>query len=138
MICRAMGSPLEAADAVEAGRESPYPPETGSENSSPAKNGAKASDSCHADRSSFESASGLAANTLLQQQQVLPGSKPLVTATGGTAPEDRAKGFLGRMKDAALSGVNHDIHSIIDEDETVMFIHGNMERFDPKSEIAFQ
>jgi len=53
---------------------------------------------------------------------------------GEAAPET----FMGKMKRIALSGVNQDIHDVIEKDEEVFSMHENVEQFDPKTEISFQ
>jgi sodium-dependent phosphate transporter len=45
---------------------------------------------------------------------------------------------MGKMKRMALSGVNQDIHSVIQTDDDVFAMHEAVEQFDPKTEISFQ
>jgi sodium-dependent phosphate transporter len=55
--------------------------------------------------------------------------------------EDGAAGaetFMGKMKRLALSGVNQDIHDVIQTDDAVFALHEAVEQFDPKTEISFQ
>ena len=49
-----------------------------------------------------------------------------------------ADSFLGKIKRLALSGVNQDIHAVIQTDDEVFAMHEAVEQFDPKTEISFQ
>jgi len=46
--------------------------------------------------------------------------------------------FMGRMKRIAMSGVNVDIHEVVQTDGDIFNMHEQAEQFDPKTEISFQ
>jgi len=56
-------------------------------------------------------------------------------AEDNTAGEES---FMCKMKRMALSGVNQDIHAVIETDDEVFAMHEAVEQFDPKTEISFQ
>jgi len=46
--------------------------------------------------------------------------------------------FMGKMKRLAMSGVNVDIHEVVQTDGDIFNMHDQAEQFDPKTEISFQ
>eukprot|EP00878_Enallax_costatus_P030835 GHUV01033633.1.p1 GENE.GHUV01033633.1~~GHUV01033633.1.p1 ORF type:complete len:194 (+),score=27.81 GHUV01033633.1:521-1102(+) len=54
-------------------------------------------------------------------------------------PNDKSMGaFFKRFRNAALSGVTHDIHNDVKQDEEIMQMHEDAEKFDPRTEQVFK
>jgi sodium-dependent phosphate transporter len=54
-------------------------------------------------------------------------------------PNDKSFGaYLTRFRNAALRGVTHDIHSDVKEDEAIMNMHKDAEKFDLRTEQTFK
>jgi phosphate/sulfate permease len=54
-------------------------------------------------------------------------------------PNDKSmSGYWKRFRNAALSGMNHDIHDDIKDDEGLQEMHADAERFDPRTEEVFK
>lgn len=65
------------------------------------------------------------------EEQAPAEAEPEVELTGW-----RAK--WNKLKKAAVSGIEQDIHANALEDEAVFDMHERQEMFDPKAEVAFQ
>lgn len=54
--------------------------------------------------------------------------------------ESDSKGtkFFKKFRNAALSGVSHDIHKDIEQDDKIMEMHDDAEKFDPRTEEVFK
>ena len=50
---------------------------------------------------------------------------------------EKLKGYLGLARNAAMHGLEVNVHSIVEEDELVAAIHANAEVFDEKAETVF-
>jgi phosphate/sulfate permease len=54
-------------------------------------------------------------------------------------PNDKSMGaYWKRFRNAALSGMAHDIHDDIKDDEQLQDMHADAERFDPRTEEVFK
>jgi sodium-dependent phosphate transporter len=54
-------------------------------------------------------------------------------------PDDKSMGArMKRFRNAALSGISHDIHADVVHDEAIMDMHEAAERFDPRTETVFK
>ncbi|WIA18457.1 hypothetical protein OEZ85_009915 [Tetradesmus obliquus] len=54
-------------------------------------------------------------------------------------PEDKSMGAkMKRFRNAALSGISHDIHADVEHDAAIMDMHDSAERFDPRTETVFK
>jgi solute carrier family 20 (sodium-dependent phosphate transporter) len=54
-------------------------------------------------------------------------------------PEDKSWGAnFKRFRNAALRGVTHDIHADVKDDEGIMQMHDDAEKFDPRTETVFK
>lgn len=54
-------------------------------------------------------------------------------------PDDKSFGaYLTRFRNAALKGVTHDIHADVRDQEQIMTMHDDAERFDPRTEQVFK
>jgi sodium-dependent phosphate transporter len=45
---------------------------------------------------------------------------------------------MKRFRNAALSGISHDIHADVKQDEGIMQMHEAAEKFDPRTETVFK
>jgi sodium-dependent phosphate transporter len=45
---------------------------------------------------------------------------------------------MKRFRNAALSGISHDIHADVKHDEGIMEMHEAAEKFDPRTETVFK
>ncbi|WIA36993.1 hypothetical protein OEZ86_008230 [Tetradesmus obliquus] len=54
-------------------------------------------------------------------------------------PNDKSvKAYFNRFRNIALSGMTHDIHADVQQDESIMAMHADAERFDPRTEEVFK
>lgn len=54
-------------------------------------------------------------------------------------PNDKSVGaFFKRFRNAALSGMTHDIHADVKHDDEIMQMHEDAEKFDPRTEQVFK
>jgi phosphate/sulfate permease len=63
-----------------------------------------------------------------------------IAVAADDAPQGRAaklRAYMKRARDAAMHGMEVDVHAIVEEDELVAAIHANAEVFDEKAETVF-
>jgi len=74
------------------------------------------------------------------QKQLEEAEKQSIQVKGDeeVAAEAEPTTFFGKLKAAAMKGVEQDIHANTMQDESVFDMHERFEQFDPKAEIAFQ
>ena len=62
---------------------------------------------------------------------------PAVELTGAAAKMAKMRAYMKQARNAAMHGMEVNIHSIVEEDELVASIHANAELFDEKAEHVF-
>jgi phosphate/sulfate permease len=65
------------------------------------------------------------------------GTSAVATESAGAKRIILLKGYLAKARDAAMHGMEVNVHEIVEEDELVAAIHANAEVFDEKAEMVF-